>query len=127
VNLSVSSTAYAAVVVQNTSGVAAYLEANADCASTDDAFLAVYAATDTIPTASADRKACTGYVANGVSGGGGLTSTNANGSDYCPGLTAANGGAVTLQPCDTAVLIVQPYDVTQFTSPATLAVQLTTP
>ncbi len=127
VYLSVSSTTYAAIVVQNTSGVAAYLEANADCAATDDAFLAAYANTADVPTASADRQACTGYVANGVSGGGGLTSANANGSDYCPGLTSANGGAVTLQPCEKVVLIVQPYDLTQFTAPATIDVQLTPP
>ena len=103
----------------------AFLEANADCASTDVAFLALYAGTTTVPTTDAARIACTGVVANGVSGGGGYSSSNANGSAYCPGFTEANGGAVTLQPCETAVILVQPYDITQFTEPGQVDLDLT--
>lgn len=123
--LDTATTNYAAVVVQNTSGTTAYLEANADCASTDVAFLAVYANTTTVPTSNADRAACTGFVANGTSGGGALTSSNAAGSQWCPGVTKANGGSITLPPCATAVVLVQGYDPTQFTTPGQMDLDLT--
>jgi hypothetical protein len=122
--LSTSTSSYAAFVVQNTSGAPAFLEANAVCASTDVAFLAVYASTTTIPTADAERIACSGFVANGSSGGGNYSSTSAGGSQYCPGMTKANGASITLQPCDTAVVLVQPYDITQYTEPAQVVLDL---
>jgi hypothetical protein len=125
--LSTQSSSYAGLVVVNSGTASALLEANAVCGANDDAFLAVYAGASHVPTADADREACTGYVANGTSGGGGLASTQSNGSSYCPGLTAANGGAITLAPCGRAVLLAQPYDVTQFTAPAQLAVSLSAP
>jgi hypothetical protein len=123
--LSASKATYAAVVVQNTSGAPAFLEANAVCASTDVAFLAVYAGASSVPTSDADRIACSGFVANGSAGGGAYASTTSNGSTYCPGMTKANGGSITLQPCDKAVLLVQQYDATQYTAPTQLAIQLT--
>jgi hypothetical protein len=122
--LSTSQSSYAAFVVQNTSGAVAFLEANADCASTDMAFLALYGGTTTVPTTDAQRIACTGVVANGTTGGGSFSSTNAAGSQWCPGITKANGGSVTLQPCATAVILVQPYDITQFTEPGQVDVDL---
>ena len=122
--LSTNTSSYAAIVVQNTSGATAFLEANADCASTDVAFLAFYPGTTTVPTSDAARMVCTGVVANGTSGGGAYDSTNDQGSAWCPGMTKANGGSITLPPCGTAVVLVQPYDVTQFTAPTQLDIDL---
>ncbi len=97
----------AAIVIRNTSGQAAYLEASAECAPTDDALLAVYAGETAAPTSDAARMACTGRVAHGADGVGGLASDTPSASPHCPGLTVANAGAVLLAPCDTAVIVVQ--------------------
>jgi hypothetical protein len=116
----------AAIVIRNTSGQAAYLEASAECAPTDDAFLAVYAGATDAPTSDADRMACTGRVANGAGGTGALASDTPSASTHCPGLTVANAGAVLLAPCDTAVIVVQGASSSP-TRPLALDLQLATP
>jgi hypothetical protein len=98
-----------AIVVRNTSGQAAYLEASAECAPTDDAFLAVYAGATVAPSSDTGLMACSGRVANG-----------------CPSLTLANAGAVMLAPCDTAVLVLQ-GGASSSTRPMALDLDLATP
>lgn len=114
-------------VVQNTAGVAVKLSAWAVCSSDavsgrqDDGFLTFYRRA-TVPTTDADRQACTGFVSEGSSGSGGYSSPEANGSSWCPGLTAANNAAITLGICERAVVHIQPYNNTStyYSPPATV-------
>lgn len=125
-------------VVQNNTPGAAVLSTWAQCASTGDAFLAVYkrgpSAPTSRPTTDAERMACTGWVSEGSSGATGpgaapLTSPEAGGSSWCPGLTKANGAGLTLAPCERAVVQVQPYSTTStiYTPPTVLKVRLEAP
>lgn len=108
-DLSSTQTPFAGTVVQNATNEFVYLEASANCGASDDAYLAIYETTSTIPTSDAARKACTGYVSNGRLGGGSRESPNSGGSSACPGLTKANGGGVLLFPCEKAVVVTQPF------------------
>ena len=105
-SLSGSPSTYAAIVARNTSGQAAFLEANADCSSGDGASIAVYVGATSAPANASEQMACSGHVASGAAGPGALTSTESNGSRWCPGVTLANGAAVPLAPGDTAVIVV---------------------
>lgn len=105
------------VVVQNASPETKYLRAEASCASTDAAFMAVYPGRTTAPTTDAEKRACTGYVASGSAGGGGFTSSLSSGSQSCPGMVKAAGSAVALAPCEKATVLVMPYDYPTFTTP----------
>ena len=104
-------------VVQNTAGVPIVLSAWAVCTSDaaagrqDDGFLAFYRRS-TVPTADADRRACTGFVSEGTSGSNGYTSPEAGGSSWCPGLTKGNGAGITLGVCERIVVQAQPWSNT---------------
>ena len=58
----------------------------------------------------------------GVAGTTQLTSPSSGGSRYCPGLTKANGGGITLASCERAVVYIQPYNETSplYPPPATM-------
>jgi len=107
-------------IVQNTSGSAFVLSAWAICSSDaatgrqDDAFMTFYRR-GTVPTSDADRQACTGFASEGSSGGGGYASPASNGSNWCPGLTKANNGGITLSHCERAVVQIQPWSSTSTT------------
>jgi len=123
-DLSTAQTPFAGTVVQNTTDSFVFLEATANCASNDDAYLAIYETTSTVPTSDAARKACTGSVASGSSGGGNLSSPNSNGSTSCPGLTKPNGGAVLLLPCEKAVIVTQPFRTDGTGRPSSIDVKI---
>ncbi len=112
-------------VVQNTSGVPIVLSTWAVCTSDanheDDAFLTYYRRS-TRPATDAERQACTGFISEGLSGSGAYTSPEAGGSDWCPGLTKSNGGAIALGVCETAVVHIQPWSQTSttYTPPASI-------
>lgn len=105
-------------VVQNTSGKTATLSAWADCTKTgkDDAYLTFYRR-PTAPTTDAERLACAFAIAEGINGEGGYSSPDSGGSMYCPGLTKANGGGLTLAACEKAVVHIQPWSSTSTTYP----------
>lgn len=124
-SVSTADYAYAAHVVQNTTSQTLKLEAWAVCGSGDDVQMALYENTSTIPTTDAQRKACSGFMANGSTGAGGFTSPEANGSSSCPGLMASNGGSIVLSPCEKAVVLMMPYNYPTKTRPATVKVRLT--
>lgn len=104
-------------IVQNTSGTPFVLSAWAICSSDaatsrqDDAYLTFYRR-NTVPTSDADRQACTGFASEGASAPGGYSSPASNGSNWCPGLTKANGGGITLAQCERAVVQIQPWSTT---------------
>jgi hypothetical protein len=100
---------YRSFLVQNATGVHAQLSAWAICRANDDAFLAFYERT-TPPKSDLEVSACTGFVAEGVGNIGGRGSPEANGASWCPGLTIANGGALTLAPCATALVLFENHD-----------------
>jgi hypothetical protein len=102
---------YRAIVVQNTTSASATLAAWATCASTDDAYLTFYRR-GTVPMTLAEREVCTQYIAEGEVGAGAFTSPEANGSSFCPGLTKANGGGISLNVCEKAVVYIQPFSLT---------------
>lgn len=106
-------------IVQNTSGQTVTLSAWADCsaAGKGDAFLTFYRR-PTVPTTDSERLACAFAIAEGINGEGGYSSPDSGGSMYCPGLTKANGGGLTLGVCEKAVVQIQPWDVTSTTYPA---------
>jgi hypothetical protein len=104
-------------VVQNTSGATLTLSAWAVCTADgqqDDAYLTFYRR-PTPPATDLDRLACTGAIAEGVAGAAGLGSPEAGASQWCPGLTKANGGGLTLAACEKAVVHVQPYSMSSAT------------
>jgi hypothetical protein len=47
---------------------------------------------------------------------GNYTSPDANGSNWCPGLTKANGSGLTLAACEKAVVQITPYSTGTGTS-----------
>ncbi|HQY60254.1 MAG: hypothetical protein IPF92_26670 [Myxococcales bacterium] len=114
-------------VVQNTAGVPIVLSSWAVCTSDatreDDAFLTYYRRS-TRPATDAERQACTGFISEGLSGNGGYTSPEAGGSDWCPGLTKSNGGAIALGVCETAVVHIQPWSLTSTTYSPPASVRL---
>lgn len=120
---------YRALIVQNTSGASATLASWAVCTSNasseNDAFLSFYRRS-TVPTTNVEREVCTPVISEGVGGAGGYTSPEAGGSDWCPGLTKANGGGISLGICEKAVVYMQPYSVTSttFTPPTSMKISL---
>ncbi|MGO8991791.1 MAG: hypothetical protein ACLQVI_00575, partial [Polyangiaceae bacterium] len=116
---------YLGYVVVNDTAQAATLSAWAVCNKTDDGFLTFYAAS-TVPATQSALEACTGYVSEGAKGAGGYDSPSPGTSEYCPGLTKANGGGLPLAACATAVVLVQPYSTTEtsYTPPTSLSIEL---
>ncbi|MDB4994204.1 MAG: hypothetical protein JWM74_1636 [Myxococcaceae bacterium] len=125
---------YRTWTVQNTSSAPVLLSAWAVCSSVaspyraDDAFLTFYRRS-TPPLTDAERQACTGVVAEGSSGTGAYASTESGGSAWCPGLTKANGGALSLAVCEKAVVYVTPFSSTSttYTPPPTLRISAEAP
>jgi hypothetical protein len=107
------------LVVQNTTGAPVTLSAWAVCQNTagieDDAYLAFYRR-PTIPANDTERLACIGHIAEGIAVSG-YSSPESGSSNWCPGLTKANGGGLTLGVCEKAVVHIQPYDALSTTYP----------
>jgi len=114
-------------IVQNTAGVPVTLSAWADCSADGkqgDAYLTFYRR-PTLPASDAERLGCSFVVAEGINGPGGYSSPERGVSEWCPGLTKANGGGLTLAVCEKAVVHIQPWNVssTTFTAPPTVRVK----
>ena len=126
---------YRAVVVQNTSSAAATLASWAVCTlvrdgggnavSGSDALLTMYRG-GKIPATNFEREVCTPVVSEGYNGAGAYDSPEANECGWCPGLTKANGGGISLGICEKAVVFMQPYDAASavLTPPLTMKVSL---
>lgn len=117
------------VIVQNGTGAPMTLSAWADCSgdaagTQSDAYLTFYRR-PTIPATDQERLACTGVISEGINGYGGYASPESGASMYCPGLTKANGGGLTLGVCEKAVVHIQAWSATSttFTMPPTLKVK----
>ncbi|MFO0675556.1 MAG: hypothetical protein U0169_03420 [Polyangiaceae bacterium] len=101
--------------VQNRTGKTTSLSAWAVCSGADtDMFLAVYKGS-TMPLAEAERRACPAgtVLSNGKSsfpdGGYDSPSPESGASNYCPSLLKSRGHALSLAPCEEAVLYLQSY------------------
>ena len=97
-------------VVQNTSGAAVTLSAWADCTADGkqgDAYLTYYRR-PTKPANDAERLACAFAIAEGIAAGN-YSSPESGASSWCPGLTKANGGGLTLGVCEKVVVHLQPW------------------
>jgi hypothetical protein len=112
-------------VVQNTTTSPVVLSSWAVCSvsgsAQSDGFLALYGG-GTPPPDDTSRLACaTGtVVSEGALGAAGdYESPDSNGSEWCPGLTKANGSGLTLGACGKAVVTLAPYSVssTSYTEP----------
>lgn len=111
-------------VVQNTAGTTITLSAWADCTASgkqDDAYLTFYKR-PTVPASDAERLACAFTIAEGINGFGGYSSPDRGVSNWCPGLTKANGGGLALAACEKAVVHIQPWSYTSatYTPPPTI-------
>lgn len=102
-------------VVQNTTSSPIVLSAWAVCSASgsvqSDAYLAFYRG-GTVPGDDAARMQCAAgtVVSEGALGSAGnYTSPDANGSNWCPGLTKANGSGLTLAACEKAVVQITAY------------------
>jgi hypothetical protein len=115
---------YSAFVVQNTSGASASLAAWLVCDSDDDAYVLFYDNTGAVPTSLESRAQCTGTAAWGTSGGDQRTSPEAGGSTACGGHTKANGGSISLAPCEKAVVWFQPFFSAESRRPAQAKISL---
>ncbi|HEX7663418.1 MAG TPA: IPT/TIG domain-containing protein, partial [Polyangiaceae bacterium] len=109
-------------VVQNTTSSPIVLSAWAVCTTTggvqSDAYLAFYRG-GTAPADDAARMQCAAgtVVSEGALGdAGNYTSPDANGSNWCPGLTKANGSGLTLAACEKAVVQITPYSTSSTTN-----------
>ncbi len=114
-------------IVQNTSGAPFTLSAWADCTADGqqgDAYLTFYRR-PTVPANDQERLACAFVIAEGINGYGGYSSPESGASSYCPGLTKANGGGLTLGVCEKAVVHIQPWSTTSttYTMPPTLRIK----
>jgi len=114
-------------IVQNTSNAPFTLSAWAVCTADgqqDDAFITFYKR-PTVPATDQERLACAYVISEGINGYGGYSSPEAGVSNYCPGLTKANGGGLTLGVCEKAVVHIQPFSAvsTTYTMPPTLKVK----
>lgn len=114
-------------VVQNTSGVPFTLSAWADCTADGkqgDAYLTFYRR-PTVPANDADRLGCANVVSEGLNGIGGYSSPERGLSEWCPGLTKANGGGLALGVCEKAVVHIQPWSFTSttYTPPPTVRIK----
>lgn len=113
-------------IVQNTAGVPVTLSAWADCTASgkpDDAYLTFYRR-PTLPASDIERLGCATVVSEGLNGPGGYASPELGVSGWCPGLTKANGGGLTLGVCEKAVVHIQPYSFGSQTLPAPPTVKL---
>ncbi len=111
-------------VVQNTAGATVTLSAWADCTADgkqDDAYLTFYRR-PTKPANDQERLTCAAQIAEGTSSATGYGSPESGASTWCPGLTKANGGGLTLATCEKAVVHIQPWNVasTTYTAPPTI-------
>ncbi len=111
-------------VVQNTAGATVTLSAWADCTADgkqDDAYLTFYRR-PTKPATDQERLTCAAQIAEGTSSATGYGSPDSGASTWCPGLTKANGGGLTLASCEKAVVHLQPWNVasTTYTAPPTI-------
>jgi hypothetical protein len=103
-------------VVQNTAGAPVTLSAWADCTADGkegDAYLTYYRR-PTKPANDAERLACAFAIAEGIAVGN-YSSPESGASSWCPGLTKANGGGLTLGVCEKAVVHIQPWSFTSTT------------
>lgn len=107
-----------AFVVQNTTTSNVVLSSWAVCSvngsAQTDGFLAFYRG-GVAPADDTSRMACASgtVVSEGALGAAGnYTSPDANGSNWCPGLTKGNGSGLTLAACEKAVVTVTPYSTT---------------
>jgi len=103
-------------VVQNTAGTTVTLSAWADCTADglqDDAYLTFYRR-PTVPANDTERLACTGVIAEGIAVSN-YSSPESGASQWCPGLTKANGGGIALAACEKAVVHIQAYNVASAT------------
>jgi hypothetical protein len=112
-------------VVQNTAGAPVTLSAWAVCTASgkqDDAFLTFYRR-PTKPANDTERLACAFQIAEGIAVSN-YSSPESGASSWCPGLTKANGGGLTLAACEKAVVHIQPYDSTSVSYPPPPTVRL---
>lgn len=110
-------------VVQNSAGVPITLSAWADCTADgkqDDAYLTFYRR-PTVPANDTERLACEAKIAEGIAVSN-YSSPESGASSWCPGLTKANGGGLTLGVCEKAVVHIQPWSNTSttYTAPPTV-------
>lgn len=97
-------------VVQNTAGTPVTLSAWAVCTASgvqDDAYLTFYRR-PTKPANDTERLACAFQIAEGIAVSN-YASPESGASNWCPGLTKANGGGLTLGACEKAVVHIQPW------------------
>jgi hypothetical protein len=114
-------------VVQNTAGAPVTLSAWADCTADgkqDDAYLTFYRR-PTKPANDNERLTCAFQIAEGTSSLTGYGSPESGASTWCPGLTKANGGGLTLAVCEKAVVHIQPWNnaSTTYTPPPIVRVK----
>lgn len=101
-------------IVQNTTLSPVTLSAWGDCttdAKSYDSYLTFYRR-PTAPLTDDERLACAERIAEGSSGAGGYASPESGTSKWCPGLTKANGGGITLAACERAIVHVQAWSAT---------------
>jgi hypothetical protein len=113
-------------IVQNTAGTPVTLSAWADCRASgaqDDAFLTFYKR-PTRPANDVERLGCAQVVSEGLNGAGGYSSPEYGVSEWCPGLTKANGGGLMLGVCEKAVVHIQPWSATSAAYPPPPVVKL---
>ena len=113
-------------VVQNTAGTPVTLSAWADCTADgkqDDAYLTFYRR-PTRPANDMERLACVLAIAEGIAVSN-YSSPESGASSWCPGLTKANGGGLTLAVCEKAVVHIQPWNnaSTTYTPPPIVRVK----
>lgn len=98
-------------VVVNTNPTPITLSAWADCPDGKGAAFLTFYRRGTPPPTDGERLQCEGFVAKGEP----HLSPDATGSVSCPGLTKANGGGITLNTCEKAVVHIQTFDSTSTT------------
>jgi len=116
---------YTALIVRNDSGAPASLSAWAVCGAGTDAFMAFYRR-KAPPTTETERRECAlgTVISNGYSAALGdhtspdthASTLDAGATSYCPGLLRSRNVGLFLEPCETAVLWVQPYYATDDTA-----------
>ncbi|MFO0737672.1 MAG: hypothetical protein U0270_17400 [Labilithrix sp.] len=108
-------------VVVNTNPGPVTLSAWADCPDGKGAAFLTFYRRATPPPTDGERLQCESFVAKGDP----HLSPDANGSVNCPGLTKGNGGGITLNTCEKAVVHIQTFDITSttFTAPPSLKIK----
>ena len=100
---------YIGWVVQNATNSPRQLEAWAVCQGAGDAFLTFYNRS-TVPSTLSGELACTGSIAREPAATTRSARRSRTAPDYCPGLTVANGAALSLPVCGKAVVFAQPWN-----------------